>query len=213
MSAVQTVRLSARSPEALQQAVELLQHGEVIAFPTDTVYGLGAHPFLPEAVTRLYRVKERPSHLAIPLLLPDAAAMEAVCSDIPTLAWQLAERFWPGGLSLVLRRAPGLPDEVTGGGPTVAVRVPDHDLVRDLCRRLGAPLAATSANRHGHPDLVTADRVEVELGGRIPLLLDGGACPGGMASTVLDLTVWPPVIRRSGPVTAGQLAALVPLRP
>lgn len=211
MPFVQTVRLSARSPEALQQAVELLQRGEVIAFPTDTVYGLGAHPFLPEAVARLYRVKERPSHLAIPLLLPDAAAMEAVCTDIPALAWRLAERFWPGGLSLVLRRAPGLPDEVTGGGPTVAVRVPDHDLVRDLCQRLGAPLAATSANCHGHPDPVTADGVEAELGGRIPLLLDGGACPGGVASTVLDLTVWPPVILRSGPVTAGQLAALVPL--
>ncbi len=207
-----TVRLSVHSAEALPQAVELLRRGQVIAFPTDTVYGVGAHPFLPGAVACLYRVKERPAHLAIPLLLPDAAAMERVCADIPALAWRLAERFWPGGLSLVLHRAPDLPAEVCGGGPTVAVRVPDHDLVRDLCRRLGVPLAATSANRHGHPDPVTADQVEAELGGRIPLLLDGGPCPGGVASTVLDLTVWPPAILRPGPVTAGQLADLVPVR-
>jgi L-threonylcarbamoyladenylate synthase len=183
----------------------------VIAFPTDTVYGLGAHGLLDEAVMDLYRIKDRPAHLPIPLLLPDATALEVVCDDVPAVAWQIASRFWPGGLSLVLKRAPVVPDAVTAGGSTVAVRVPDHPLVRDLCRRLEAPLAATSANLHGEPDPVTAGEVEAALGGQIPLILDGGACCGGMASTVLDLSVWPPVILRAGPVTAEQLADLVPL--
>ncbi len=208
-SRIQTVRLSAQSPQALEQGVTLLQRGAVIAFPTDTVYGVGAHAFLPEAVARLYAVKGRPAGLPIPLLLPDAAAMAHVCADVPPLAWQLAERFWPGGLSLVLRRSAPVPDVVTAGGPTVAVRVPDHGLVRALCRRLGAPLAATSANHHGRPDPVTAADVLAALEGRVPLVLDGGPCPGGVPSTVLDLTRSPPVILRAGPVTDEQLSAIV----
>jgi L-threonylcarbamoyladenylate synthase len=211
MKSARTVRLAVGYPVALEQATAVLQGGELVAFPTDTVYGLGAHAFLAEAVAGLYRVKERPAHLAIPLLLPDATAMEAVCVDIPAVAWQLADRFWPGGLSLVLRRAPIVPAVVTAGGSTVAVRVPDHPLVRDLCRCLGAPLAATSANLHGRPDPVTAAEVEAALGGHIPLIVDGGACPGGMASTVLDLSVWPPAVLRAGPITVEELAQVVPV--
>jgi L-threonylcarbamoyladenylate synthase len=209
---VHTIRLSAAAPGVLDRAVEALQRGEVIAFPTDTVYGVGGHAFLPKAVARLYAVKERPPGQAIPLLLPDAAAMHDVCTDIPALAWDLASRFWPGGLSLVLRRSPAVPDAVTGGGATVAVRVPDHALVRTLCRRVGAPLAATSANLHGGPSPLTAGDVEAALRGRVPLILDGGPCPGGVASTVLDLTSSPPVILRAGPITAKELAAVVSLR-
>jgi L-threonylcarbamoyladenylate synthase len=175
------------------------------------VYGVGAHAFRPEAVLSLYTVKERPLDLPIALLLPDATAIRAVCADVPPVAWKVAERFWPGGLSLVLRRTSTVPDAVTAGGPTVAVRVPDHPLVHELCLRLGAPLAATSANLHGQPDPITAAEVEAALGGRIPLILDGGPCPGGLASTVLDLTVSPPVLLRPGPVTAAQLAAVVSL--
>jgi L-threonylcarbamoyladenylate synthase len=183
----------------------------VIAFPTDTVYGLGAHAFLAEAIAGLYTIKGRPAHLPIPLLLSDAAAMSAVCSSIPAVAWQLARRFWPGGLSLVLPKAPHLPDILVAHGNSVAVRVPDHDLVRRLCCQMDAPLAATSANRHGQPAPVTADEVEAALAATLPLLLDGGRCPGGMASTVLDLTVAPAVILRPGPVTQKQLAAILPL--
>lgn len=208
-----TRRLPAGAPGVLEQAVEALRRGEVVAFPTDTVYGLGAHAFQPAAVARLYAVKERPARLPVPLLLPDPGVLPDVCIDIPSLVWQLAGRFWPGALSLVLRRASGVPDAVTAGGPTVAVRVPDHHLVRELCRQLGAPLAATSANRHGQPPPVTAGAVEAALAGRIPLILDGGPCSGGVASTVLDLTVSPPVILRPGPVTTEQLAALVTFGP
>jgi L-threonylcarbamoyladenylate synthase len=208
---IETIRLSAQAPAALDRAVAVLRRGELVAFPTDTVYGVGAHAFLSEAVLHLYAVKQRSAHLPIPLLLPDAMAMKAICAEIPSLAWDVAEQFWPGGLSLVLRRAATVPDAVTAGGPTVAVRVPDHPLARELCLRLGAPLAATSANLHGQPDPITAAEVEAALGGRIPLILDGGPCPGGVASTVLDLTVSPPLILRSGPVSAAQLAAVVPL--
>lgn len=208
-----TVCLSAEVPGALDWAVDALRRGEVIAFPTDTVYGIGAHAFLPKAVAQLYAVKERPGGMAIPLLLPGAEAMSLVCADIPPLAWELAGRFWPGALSLVLRRGLAVPDAVAAGGPTVAVRVPNHPLVRELCRSLGAPLAATSANRHGWPPPVTAGEVQVALAGRVPLILDGGSCPGGVASTMLDLTVSPPVILRPGPITADQLAPFILLQP
>lgn len=202
----ETVWLSAGAPDAVPRAVDLLQMGQVIAFPTDTVYGVGAHALQPVAVARLYRLKERPPHLAIPLLLADAQEMARVCQDVPPLAWVLARHFWPGGLTLVLRRAPKVPNTVTAGGPTVAVRVPDHLLVRQICDRLGAPLAATSANLHGQPPPVHADGVYSAFGRQLPLLIDGGPCPGGIASTVLDLTVSPPAILRPGPIAAAQLA-------
>jgi L-threonylcarbamoyladenylate synthase len=208
-----TICLSAEAPDAVDRAVDALRQGEVIAFPTDTVYGIGAHAFLLQAVARLYAVKGRPVGMAIPLLLSGTEALSLVCVDIPSLAWEIAVHFWPGALSLVLRRAPAVPDAVTAGGPTVAVRVPDHPLVRKLCQRLGAPLAATSANRHGWPSPVTAGEVHRALADRIPLILDGGTCPGGVASTVLDLTVSPPAILRPGPVTAEQLAPFIPLAP
>lgn len=205
----ETFCLDAGDPAAVDRAVELLARGEVVAFPTDTVYGLGAHAFLPRGVARLFAAKGRPSQRAIPLLLPDAEAMRLVCNAIPDLAWELARHFWPGGLSLVLQRSARVPDLVTAGGPTVAVRVPDQELVRRICRQLGAPLAATSANRHGAPDAVAAAQVLEGLVGRVPLLLDGGLCRGGMASTVLDLTVSPPAVLRSGPISAAALAGIV----
>lgn len=208
-ASIDTQILSADAPGAIERAVQILARGQPIAFPTDTVYGVGAHALLPGAVARLFLVKERPLGLAVPLLLADAACMDGVCLDIPPVAWDLARSFWPGALSLILHRAPVVPDVVTAGGPTVAVRVPDHVLVRAVCHRLGAPLAATSANLHGLPDAVTAQDACAYFTGRIPLVLDGGPSRGGVASTLLDLTVVPPVIRRRGPVTAEQLAALV----
>ena len=203
----ETCRFDIESPGALERAVALLQRGEPVAFPTDTVYGIGVHAFQPKAVERLYGLKGRPAYLPIPLLLPDMAAVRTACTDIPPIAWRLAARFWPGGLSLILRRSMAVPDVVTSGGATVAVRVPDHYWVRELCRQLGVPLAATSANLHGKPSPVTADDVWNALEGEIPLILDGGTCRGGVASTVLDLTVTPPAILRPGPVAAQQLAA------
>lgn len=202
---LKTVCIDIESRGVLERAVALLQEGEPIAFPTDTVYGIGVHAFHPRAVERLYELKRRPSHLPIPLLLSDVAAMKSACIDIPPIAWQLAARFWPGALSLVLRRAPTVPDVVTSGGETVAVRVPDHSRVRELCSALAAPLAATSANRHGESPPNTSQGVKRAFEGQILLILDGGQCQGGMASTVLDLTVSPPAIVRQGPISARQL--------
>ncbi len=128
-------------------------------FPPIPCMGLAHMASCQRRCKHLYTIKERPSHMPIPLLLPDTESVETLCMDIPPSAWRIAERFWPGGLSLVLRRAPVVPDVVTAGGPTVAVRVPDQPMVRELCRRLGAPLAATSANRHGQAASVIADQV------------------------------------------------------
>ena len=207
----EVMRLAEGAAVALESAVEELQCGRLVAFPTDTVYGVGAHGFLSAAVQSLYKVKERPGHLPIPLLLADTATVDLLCKEIPPVVWRIVERFWPGGLSLVLHRASTVPDAVTAGGPTVAVRVPDQPMVRELARRLGAPLAATSANLHGQPASVTADEVQSVVGECVSLILDGGRCPGGMASTVLDMTVAPPRILRHGPIGPEELAELVPL--
>ena len=192
-------------PEDISRAVRVLRDGGVIAFPTDTVYGVGAHAIQPAAVERLYVVKKRPRDKAIPLLLPDVDALSQVAASIPDVAYALAKQFWPGALTVVLHRAMGVPDAVTAGGATVAVRVPDHQVVRALLAALSAPLAATSANLSGQPAPDTARGVLAQLDGRIDLLLDGGTCPGGVASTVVDLTVSPPRILRVGEISERQI--------
>lgn len=197
------------SVEDIARAVEVLRDGGVIAFPTDTVYGVGAHGMLSAAVERLYVVKERPRDKAIPLLLSGVDALPQVVSTIPDAAYALAERFWPGALTMVLPRAASIPDVVTSGGGTVAVRVPDHPVTQALLAALGAPLAATSANLSGQPAPDTADGVLAQLEGRIDLLVDGGTCPGGVASTVVDLTARPFRTLRLGGISEQQLLAAV----
>lgn len=201
--------VSADRPGALAQAAAVLRAGGLVAFPTDTVYGVGAHALLPDAVARLYTAKVRPEGKAIPLLLADAADIERVSLDLPPLASRLIAAFWPGALTLVVPRSAWLPDIVTAGGPTVAVRLPDHPAPRALARALGAPLAATSANLSGQAEATTAAEVLAQLDGRIELLLDGGVCAGGVASTVLDLTVHPPAILRAGALDLAQLQRLL----
>jgi L-threonylcarbamoyladenylate synthase len=163
----------------------VLRAGGVIAFPTDTVYGVGAHGLLNDAVEKLYVVKGRPAEKAIPLLLAAAAEANGVARDISPAAWNLMQRFWPGALTIVLKKQAHLPLAVTSTD-TVAVRVPDHPVVCDLIRALGAPLAATSANRSGEPELLDAQAIGRVLGGTLDLILDGGRCAGGVPSTVVD---------------------------
>ncbi len=205
-----TRTLPAAEPRSLAQAVEILRAGGVVAFPTDTVYGLGACAWDAAAVAQLYVAKGRAESKAIPILLASADALGEVADQVPPLAWALAARFWPGPLTLVVPRQARVPDVVTGGGNTVAVRVPNHPVALQLIKALGEPLAATSANLSGAPSPVSADDVLSQLRGRIPLILDGGPCPGGLASTVLDLTREPPVILRRGPVSREDLRAFVP---
>jgi L-threonylcarbamoyladenylate synthase len=191
--------------EAIGVAVRILADGGLVAFPTDTVYGVGAHAFQPDAVERIYIAKIRPRDKAIPILLARADDLSLVAERVMEAAWLLAERFWPGGLTLVLPKKASVPDVVSAGGPTVAVRVPDHPVSLALMAALGAPLAATSANLSGHPSPVTAVEVQAELGGRIELILDGGRCPGGVPSTVLDLTTDPLTILRAGAIAVEEI--------
>lgn len=181
-------------------AAALLRAGELVAFPTDTVYGVGALVWAAAAAARLYTAKLRAPDKAIPVLLADAADLPLIARAVPPAAIRLAERFWPGPLTLIVPALPSIPAEVTAGGDTVAVRVPDHPLARALIRTVGAPLAVTSANLSGQPSPVTAAEVAAQLGDRIALILDGGRCPGGVPSTLVDVTGEHPVILRPGPI-------------
>ena len=192
-------------PEASAVAVEALRQGRFVAFPTDTVYGVGACALLPSAVEQLFVAKQRPRSMAIPLLLASATDVLLVARDVPKLASLLMRRFWPGGLTLVLFRSASVPDVVTAGGKTVAVRLPDHAVPRALAAGLGAPLAATSANLSGHKSPVTAQDVLNDLDGRIDVLLDGGPCPGGLESTILDLTGPELAFLREGAISRQQI--------
>ncbi len=193
----------------LAQAVAVLCAGGLVAFPTDTVYGVAAHAYLPEAVEKLYLVKERPRDKAIPLLLGSIDDVDKVARDVPALARALMARFWPGGLTIVLWAQPHVPPIVTAGTGTVALRLPDHGVPRSLAAALGAPLAATSANLSGHPSPRTAGDVLADLGGRVELIIDGGPCRGGIESTVVDLTRKTPEIARVGAIPREELSALL----
>ena len=195
--------------DSMVEAVRILSAGGLVAFPTDTVYGVGAHAFQPQAVEKIYAAKIRPRDKAIPLLLATPDDLSLVAESVPSVVHLLAERFWPGGLTLVLRKRAIVSDAVSLG-PTVALRVPDHGVTQALIAALGVPLAATSANLAGNPSPVTAQEVVRELAGRIELILDGGPCPGGIPSTVLDLTTDPPTILRSGAIAEEDIRDILP---
>ena len=203
MTTLETQVISSLDPQALQQAELLLRLGELVAFPTDTVYGLGALLANPSAIEQLYVVKGREAAKAIAVLIGDEADLMQVTGAFNDLAFRLAQRFWPGPLTLVVPAYPALPANLSPL-PTVGVRMPDHPVALALLRRTG-PLAVTSANLSGQPSACTAEEVFAQLNGRIPLILDGGMTPGGLPSTVVDCTGSEPVILRLGPITLEQL--------
>lgn len=182
------------------EVVEVLRSGGVAAIPTDTVYGLAANGLDESAAARVFEVKGRHERMPLPLLLAGVDDLSLCCTDVPDSIRVLAEAFWPGSLTLVLRRSDAVPDAVTGGGETVGVRVPDHPVPKEIARRLGAPITGTSANRSGLPPATTANEVREQLGERVDYVLDGGAVRSGVPSTVLDLTGPEPVIVRPGAV-------------
>ena len=190
--------LSGQVTLQVDRAIEILKAGGVIAFPTDTVYGLGSDVFNIEAVERIYRVKQRPRHLPLPVLLADSTQMASIVDSVPGIAQFLVRRFWPGGLTLVLPKGPSLPDIITAGSDKVAVRVPAHAVPLALIRGLGMPVVGTSANVSDKPSPVTAEEVERQLGGQVDLIIDMGKCPGGLESTVVDVTGETPAILRQG---------------
>jgi L-threonylcarbamoyladenylate synthase len=206
---MQTKIVDAGSEDVLHRAVEALKEGRLVAFPTDTVYGVAALPWDVNAVARLYIAKQRPRSLPIPLLLSDTDRLSRVATLAPEFM-PLVERFWPGGLTLVLPKTEVVPD-VVSPRPTVAVRVPDLVLARDLIRRAGGVLAVTSANISGRPSPVTAREVETYLGKQIALIVDGGPCRGGVPSSLLDCTASPPVLLRRGAISEETLRDVVGL--
>lgn len=204
---MKTEILRADHPVALQHAVDTLLNGGLVAFPTDTVYGLASLPFQSLYVDRLYIAKGRNSKRAIAILLGDASQLTRVAQDVEDYAQKIAASFWPGPLTLVVPRQPTLPD-VLSTDPTVGVRIPDHPVALELLRLTG-PLAVTSANLSGQENTITAQEVMAQLEGRIHLVIDGGQTPGGVPSTVIDCTGSEPVILREGPITLADIESVL----
>jgi L-threonylcarbamoyladenylate synthase len=202
---VNTELIAAADPNVLRYAGDVLRHNGLVAFPTDTVYGVGAMVSRPEAVRRLYLVKGRSTDKAIAVLVGRVDDLAHVAAELTPAAQALARRFWPGPLTLVLNKHPDLPAAVSVL-PTVGVRLPDHPVARSLLEQIG-PLAVTSANRSGEPNPLTAADVLAQLSGRIELVVDGGRVPGGVPSTVVDCTGPAPKVLREGPVSAAAIAA------
>ncbi len=196
-------------PSGIDAAVRLLKQGGVVAVPTDTLYGLAASASDPAAVERVFRIKRRSADMALPLLLADLGDIVVCAVEVTAVAWGLAHHFWPGPLTLVVRRAPGIPDIVSGGMDTVAVRVPDHPVPRAVVRSLGAPITGTSANRSGGPAPTSAGAVLDQLGEEVDYVIDAGVCPVGVPSTVLDVTGAAPVLLRAGAVDRDRIEGVI----
>jgi L-threonylcarbamoyladenylate synthase len=202
------IALTPVSPAAIAAAAQLLRDGGVVAIPTETVYGLGAVAMNPAAVRRVFAIKGRPANHPLIVHVHAADALPGWAREIPDSAWRLAEHFWPGPLTLVLPRQSGVPDEVTGGQDSVALRVPAQPVARELIAAVGA-LAAPSANRFGRVSPTTAVHVLAELGGDVDMILDAGPCEVGLESTILSLLDDTPTLLRPGGVTVAELEAVL----
>jgi L-threonylcarbamoyladenylate synthase len=202
-------RLSASIQEQLEKGVSILKKGGVVAFPTDTVYGLGASMAIDSAVERVYRIKKRPRNMALPLLLADVSHLDKIAISIPTSSRLLANKFWPGPLTLVLLKSDSVSDIVSGGGKTIAVRIPAHPIPTTLARGIGTAIVGTSANLSGQPSTLTAEEARNQLGDKVDFIIEGD-CPGGRESTVVDLTGETPVILREGAISREELDQICP---
>jgi L-threonylcarbamoyladenylate synthase len=194
----------------IEKAIATLQHSGVVAYPTDTVYGLGASVANIPAIERIFAVKGRPKGMALPLLVADHDQIQQVASFISPTAWLLIRNFLPGGLTIILPKTAIVPDIITGGGKTVAIRIPDHPVPIAIIKGLGQPIVGTSANLSGQPSALTAAEVKSQLGTKVDMIIDGGQCSGGIESTVVDLSGKHPIIRRLGAISLEQLQRTCP---
>ena len=201
---METKRLSQQD---IQTAADLLRTGVLVGIPTETVYGLGANGLDPAAVGRIFEAKGRPQDNPLILHIPGSDWLERYCRDIPAAAYELARRFWPGPLTMVLRRRDNVPDQVTAGLDTVGMRCPAHPLCRAVIQAADVPVAAPSGNTSGRPSPTTAAHMLEDMDGRIDAILDGGPCSVGVESTIVDLTCTPPRLLRPGGITLEQLRA------
>lgn len=204
---MKTYILTEDEPGVITAALEIILGGGVVAFPTDTVYGLGSTAFNNDAIEGIYKAKERPFEKAIPILLGEFDDMNRIVQHITPLAWKLANHFWPGPLTLILPKRDDLPRSISSSS-SVGVRIPNHSLARSLFQRAG-PMAVTSANISGEQSPRSALEVYHQLNGRIPLIIDGGDTPGGVSSTVLDVTGVEPIILREGPITLDMIKSIL----
>ncbi len=197
----------------IERAAAVLRAGGLVALPTETVYGLGADARNMAAVERIFAVKGRPANHPVIVHIASAEALSAWCAEVPAAAWLLAAAFWPGPMTMILRRDPRVLDVITGGQDTVGLRVPAHPIALELLRVFAGGIAAPSANRFGHVSPTTADHVRAELGTDVDMILDGGACTIGIESTIVDLTAARPRILRPGGVSRAQIEAVLGLEP
>ena len=194
----------------IKKAISVLKNGGVVAYPTDTVYGLGACMTDITAVDRIFQVKGRPKGMALPVLLTDYSQIREIVVSIPPVAQQLADEFFPGALTIILPKSDAVPDIITGGGRTVAFRIPNHPVPLSLIKGLGKPIVGTSANLSGQPSTLTAAAVRLQIGDKIDMVIDGGRCPGGIESTVIDLSGDRPIVRRKGAISLEKLSKILP---
>lgn len=206
------IAIDPQRPDAasIAECAAELKRGGLVAFPTETVYGLGACAFDAVAVNRIFQAKGRPPTDPVIVHLANVAQLSKVARAIPAIVEDLADAFWPGALTLILEKQPEVPAEVTAGLPTVGVRVPSHPIAQQLLQQAGIPVAAPSANRFSRPSPTSAAHVLADLNGVIDIVIDGGPTNIGVESTILDLTVSPPIIRRPGGVTESAIKRLVP---
>lgn len=200
MSASHRIDPQHPDPVLIHRASALLREGRLVAYPTETFYGLAADPRSPRAIEAVFAAKGRPERLALPLIASDRRSVLECVSEFSDAAERLAGAFWPGALTLVLPASPSLPPRLLGNGRTVGIRISPHPIASALASAFGSAIVATSANRSGQGAPMTAPEIDAELEGEIGLVLDGGATSGGHASTVLDLTTDPPRVVRSGAV-------------
>ena len=203
-----TTKISQPSEDALKEAADLLKGGQLVAFPTETVYGLGANALDARAVLGIFEAKGRPADNPLIVHIHERGQLEGICRA-PEAAQRLMDAFWPGPLTLIMPRRASIPDAVTAGLDTVAVRMPSHPVARRLLEACGLPIAAPSANRSGRPSPTAARHVLDDMDGRIPLILDGGDCDVGLESTVVDTSHDVPCILRPGGVTQAMLEAVL----
>lgn len=190
--------------EQISSGISVLKSGGLVAFPTDTVYGLGASSGIPRAVEQIYKVKQRSRSLALPLLLAEPSQIGEVASYVSPVAWLLVRKFLPGALTIVLPSSKSVSRIITGGGDTVAVRIPAHPIAIALIQGVGMPIVGTSANLSGWPSALTADEVGSQFGDKIDLVIDGGRCPG-RESTIVDVTGEVPRVLREGAISKAEL--------
>ncbi len=195
--------------DAVARAAELLRAGELVAIPTETVYGLGADASNPAAVAKIFAAKGRPADHPLIVHIPDATHLDRWAREVPEEARLLAAAFWPGPLTMILKRQPDVPDAVTGGQDTVGLRIPNHPLALELLREFDGGIAAPSANRFGRISPTTAQHVRDDLGGAVAMVLDGGPCQIGIESTIVDLTGRRAVILRPGMLSAAEIGRVL----